>query len=373
MAKKLAKVPRLPKKTLTAQTKIKSTNTRRMYILAGCYYLVTKGWSFHFSKEQRIAEKLNHFFPIQKIWNENGVTIFDKDCEYELIQEGKKAKLKFDKEGIPIKKEVTETSGKQNKKRLVYNELVVMNIINEYYMKYYNEIGKDISLTHTKVSKNTISSQQYTKLPLVKKDGKLIGIFNKIDVLNTTGSLVYDFLFQYLTRERGSQTKYEGVFIGDICYLKKTTYGNNILGFSKEMFLDQFIDESKFKYFNDQVNSPSLVSCLSITSLQQLNGDVKIPQLEVYTDINDSMEDDILNNSIDSHFVEHQNIVFDYSSLEVNNGEVLHQIDCPCNKVIESNSSVDMNIYENNEEYLQADHYSDMGLKEYGFIQGIYY
>ncbi|GAB1222396.1 hypothetical protein ENUP19_0107G0005 [Entamoeba nuttalli] len=423
MAKRVDKVPRLPKETLTAQTKMKSTNTRRMYILAGCYYLMTKGWSFLFSKEQRIAEKLNHFFPIQKIWNENGVTIFDKDCEYELIQEGKEAKLKFDTEGIPIEAGRVVISGKQDKKRLVYNELVVMNILNEYYRKY-NEVKNDNKLAHTKVSKSAISSQQYTELPLVKKDGKLIGIFNKIDVLNTTGSLVYDFLCQYLTKERGSQTKYEGVFIGDICYLKKTTYGNNILGFSKEMFLDQFIDESKFNCFNDQVNSPSLVSCLSITSLQQLNEDVKIPQLEVYTNINGSMEDNLLYNNIDSHFVEHQNTVFDCSSLEVNNGEVflvnndevfdysnevlpvnsgavlpinnnslqvnngevfpvnnsevLHQIEGSSNEGVilqnnESKTYVYMKRYENNEEYLQPDHHSDMGIKEYGFIQGMYY
>ncbi|GAB1228114.1 hypothetical protein ENUP19_0374G0030 [Entamoeba nuttalli] len=337
MAKKLDKVPRLPKETTNAQTKMKSTNTRRMYILAGCYYLVTKGWSFLFSKEQRIAEKLNHFFPIQKIWNENGVTIFDKDCEYELIQERKEAKLKFDTEGIPIEAGRVVISGKPDKKRLVYNELVVMNILNEYYMKY-NELGSDISLTHTKVSKNTISSQQYTKLPLVKKDGT-IHIYNKIEVLNTTGSLVYDFLCQYLTKERGSQTKYEGVFIGNKGCLKKTTYGNNILGFSKEMFLDQFIDESKFKCFNDQVSSPSLVSCLSITSLQQLNEDVKIQQPENPTNINGSMEDNLLNNNIDSHFVEHQSTDVDCSSLQVNSGEVLPRFECLSNKVVTSKNN----------------------------------
>ncbi|GAB1224089.1 hypothetical protein ENUP19_0172G0044 [Entamoeba nuttalli] len=377
MAKKLAKVPRLPKETSTVQTKINSTDTRRMYILAGCYYLMTKGWSFLFSKEQRIAEKLNHFFPIQKIWNENGVTIFEKDCEYEVeAQEGKEAKLKFDPEGIPIKKKEIVVGGKQDKERLVYNEFVVMNILNEYYRKYYNEIGRDISLTHTKTSKNTISSQQYTELPLVKKDGT-IHIYNKIEVLNTTGSSVYAFLCQYLTKERGSQTKYEGVFVGDKRYSNKTSYENNILEYSKEMFLDQFIDESNFKCFNDQVSSPSLVSCLSVASLQQLNGDVKIQQPENPTNINGSMEDNLLNNNIDSHFVEHQNTVFDYSSLEVNNGEVfpvnfsemLSQIEGSSDKVIESNSSVDMNRYENNEEYLQQDHHSDMGLKEYVFVQ----
>ncbi|GAB1219681.1 hypothetical protein ENUP19_0041G0027 [Entamoeba nuttalli] len=376
MAKKLAKVPRLPKETSTAQTKMKSTNTRRIYILAGCYYLVTKGWSFLFSKEQRIAEKLNHFFPIQKIWNENGVTIFDKDCEYELIQEGKEAKLKFDPEGIPMETGRIVVGGKPDKKRLVYNELVVMNILNEYYRKYYNEIEKDIKLAHTKVSKSAISSQQYTKLPLVKKDGT-IHIYNKIEVLNTTGTLVYDFLCQYLTKERGSQTKYEGAFVGDKRYSNKTSYENNILECSKEEFLDQAIDESKFKCFNDQVSSPSLVSCLSVASLQQLNGDVKIPQLEVYTNISGSMEDNLLYNSIGSPYFEYESTGVDYSSLQVNSGEVLpvnfsemlSQIEGSSDKVIESNSSVDMNRYENNEEYLQPDHQSDMGIKEYGFIQ----
>ncbi|BFU26568.1 hypothetical protein CL6EHI_109270 [Entamoeba histolytica] len=379
MAKRLDKVPRLQKATLTAQTKMKSTNSRRMYILAGCYYLITKGWSFLFSKEQRIAKKLHHFFPIQKIWNENGVIIFDKDFEYEVVQEEKEAKLKFDTEGIPIKKREIVISEKPDKRRLVYNELVVMNIINEYYMKY-NELGSDNSLAHTKVSKNTISSQQYTKLPLVKKDGKCIGIYKKIEVLNTTGTLVYDFLCQYLTKERGSQKKCEGVFIGDICCLNKTIYGNILLGFSKEEFLDQAIDESKFDCFNDKVSCPSLVSCLSVAPCQRLNEGVKIQPPQSPTNISNSMEDNPLNNIRGSPFVEYQSTVFDYSNkvFPINNGEILHQIEDSSNKGVipqnnESESYVDMNRYKNNKEYLQIDHLSDMGLKEYGFIQGMYY
>ncbi|EAL46141.1 hypothetical protein CL6EHI_191520 [Entamoeba histolytica] len=337
MAKRLEKVPRLPKETLTAQTKMNSTNTRRMYMLAGCYYLITKGWSFLISKEQRIAEKLHHFFPIQKIWNENKVIIFDKDCEYELIQEGKEAKLKFDKEEIPIKKEVTEKSGKQNKKKLVYNELVVMNIINECYLKY-NEIGSDNSLAHTKVSKSAISSQQYTKLPLVKKDGKCIGIFNKIEVLNTTGIQVYDFLCQYLKKEKSSQTKYESVFIGDKDCLSKTSYGN-ILLLSKEKFLDQAIDESKFNCFNDKVSSSS----------QQLNEGVKILQLEPPTNISSSMEDNPLNNIRGSPFVEHQRTVVDYSSLPVKSSEILPQFECLSNKgVISKNNKSELLYFDIN-------------------------
>ncbi|BFU25947.1 hypothetical protein CL6EHI_057810 [Entamoeba histolytica] len=379
MAKRLDKVPRLQKATLTAQTKMKSTNSRRMYILAGCYYLVTKGWSFLFSKEQRRAEKLHHFFPIQKIWNENGVIIFDKEFEYELIQEEKEAKLKFDTEGIPIMKKGTEKSGKQNKKRLVYNELVVMNIINECYLKY-NELGSDNSLAHTKVSKSAISSQQYTKLPLVKKGGKCIGIYKKIEVLNTTGTLVYDFLCQYLKKERGSQTEYEGVFIGDKDCLNKTTYGNILLVFSTEEFLDQAIDESKFDCFNDKVSCPSLVSCLSVAPCQRLNEGVKIQPPQSPTNISNSMEDNPLNNDIGSPFVEYQHTVFDYSNkvFPVKSSEVLHQIEDSSNKVVipqnnESEPCADIKRYKMTEEYLQIDHLSDMGFKEDGFVQGMYY
>ncbi|GAB1222972.1 hypothetical protein ENUP19_0126G0037 [Entamoeba nuttalli] len=335
--------------------------------------------------------KLNHFFPIQKIWNANKETIFDKDCEYEVeAQEGKEAKLKFDPEGVPIKKEVTETSEKQDKKRLVYNELVVMNILNELYRKY-NELGSDNSLAHTKTSKNTISSQQYTELPLVKKDGKCIGIFNKIDVLNTTGTQVYDFLCQYLKKENGSekgsqtkkekdsQKKYEGVFIGNKGCLNKTSYENNILECSKEEFLDQAIDESKFKCLDDQVSSPSLVSCLSLESSQQLKEGAKIQPPQSPTNISNSMEDNLLYNDIGSPLFEYQSTCVDCSSsqvnisavLPVNFSEMLSQIEGSSDKVIESNSSVDMNRYENNEEYLQPDHQSDMGIKEYGFIQGM--
>ncbi|BFU24515.1 hypothetical protein CL6EHI_017900 [Entamoeba histolytica] len=384
MAKRIDKVTTTPKEISPAETKMKSTNTRRMYILAGCYYLVTKGWSFLISKEQRRAEKLHHFFPIQKIWNENKVIILDKEFEYEVVQEGKEAKLKFDTEGIPIKKEVTETSENPDKKKLVYNELVVMKIINECYLKY-NELGSDNSLAHTKVSKNTISSQQYTKLPLVKKDGKCIGIFNKIEVLNTTGIQVYDFLCQYLKKEKSSekekdsqtkkekdsQTKYESVFIGDKDCLNEKPYGN-ILLLSKEKFLDQAIDESKFKCLDNQVSSSS----------QQLNEDVEIQQPQSPTNISSSMEDNLLYNDIGSPLFEYQSTVANCSLLSVkisvalpaNFREMLSQFECLSkNGVItqnnESESCVDMNRYENNEEYLQPDHLSDMGFKEYGFVQ----
>ncbi|EMS15155.1 hypothetical protein KM1_320090, partial [Entamoeba histolytica HM-3:IMSS] len=202
------------------------------------------------------------------------------------------------------------------------------------------------------------------------KGGKCIGIYKKIEVLNTTGTLVYDFLCQYLKKERGSQTEYEGVFIGDKDCLNKTTYGNILLVFSTEEFLDQAIDEIKFNCLNDQVSS----------STQQFNEGVKIPQLESHTNISNSMEDNPLNNGRGSPFVEYQHTVFDYSNkvFPVKSSEVLHQIEDSSNKVVipqnnESEPCADIKRYKMTEEYLQIDHLSDMGFKEDGFVQGMYY
>ncbi|EMS14511.1 hypothetical protein KM1_334020 [Entamoeba histolytica HM-3:IMSS] len=94
------------------------------------------------------------------------------------------------------------------------------------------------------------------------------------------------------------------------------------------------------------------------------------------------MEDNLLYNDIGSPLFEYQSTVANCSSLSVkisvalpaNFREMLSQIECLSkNGVItqnnESESCVDINRYENNEEYLQIDHQSDMGFKEYGFVQ----
>ncbi|EDR30266.1 hypothetical protein EDI_203440 [Entamoeba dispar SAW760] len=234
-----------------ALMKIQSTNKRRKYILSGCYYLITKGWSFLFSKEKRIAGKLDHFFPIQKIWNQNGVIMFDENLEYDLIKaETGVVLLNFDNKGIPIKKTSIEDKI-ENKKKLNYNELVIMNILNEYYNKY-KDIGCNTKLLYTKSSKYGVSSQQYQKLPLVNKDGEVIGVYKNEEVLEKIGTPVYNFLCSYLLKTNTPQLK--GLFKTlqqELDIISHSGSSENILSYNN---IDSHFSDNQYTQIDNNVS-----------------------------------------------------------------------------------------------------------------------
>ncbi|EDR26076.1 hypothetical protein EDI_109250 [Entamoeba dispar SAW760] len=303
--------------------KIKPINKRRKYILSGCYYLITKGWSFLFSKEKRTAKKLDHFFPIQKIWNQSGVIMFDENLEYDLIKaETGVVQLNFDNEGIPIKKTSIETDKTKKKKKLTYNELVIMNILNEYYNKY-KDIGCNTKLLYTKSSKDGVSSQQYQELPLVNKDGEVIGVYKNEEVLEKIGTPVYNFLCSYLLKTYKHQSK--GLFIGNKDYYNEISNNiiidQNTIKLSKEEFLeDPIFDEYQFNCINDHISSQVLehCSCIGSEPFQQLDKYTETLQQELQISHSDSPEDILSTDNMDSHFGDHQYTQTDHNVSLIN-------------------------------------------------------
>ncbi|EDR28131.1 hypothetical protein EDI_178360 [Entamoeba dispar SAW760] len=351
-----------------ALMKIQSTNKRRKYILSGCYYLITKGWSFLFSKEKRIAGKLDHFFPIQKIWNQSGVIMFDENLEYDLIiTETGVVQLNFDNEGIPIKKTPIETD--KTKKKLTYNELVIMNILNEYYNKY-EDIGRNTKLLYTKKSKKTLTSQQYQELPLVNKDGEVIGVYKNEEVLEKIGTPVYNFLCSYLLKTNTPQSK--GLFVGNKDYYNEisnnnnTNYQNNIK-LSKEEFLeDPIFDEYQFNCINDHISSQVLEHCSYIESkpFQQLDKYVETLQQELQIISHSGSSENILStDNIDSHFSDYTYTQTDHNASLINaDPRLVNFENSNYNETVSQNPDfVDTNYFTAMDcDYLQADSVRDV-------------
>ncbi|EDR28349.1 hypothetical protein EDI_102140 [Entamoeba dispar SAW760] len=367
---------------LHALMKIQSTNKRRKYILSGCYYLITKGWSFLFSKEKRIAGKLDHFFPIQKIWNQNGVIMFDENLEYDLIKAEKGiVELNFDNEGIPIKKTPIEDKI-ENKKKLNYNELVIMNILNEYYNKY-EDIGRNTKLLYTKKSKKVLTSQQYQELPLVNKDGEVIGVYKNEEVLEKIGTPVYKFLCSYLLKTNTHQSK--GLFVGNKDYYNEISNTNindqNNIKLSKEKFLeDSIFDEYQFNCINDHISSQVLEHCSYIGSepFQQLNKYAETLQQELDIISHSGSSENILSyNNIDSHFIDNQYTQTDHNVSLINVDPGLMNFEnLNYNEAMPQNNPdvVDISCFSKiNCDYLQPDYLSEISFEKCGFIQNIYH
>ncbi|EDR25619.1 hypothetical protein EDI_297440 [Entamoeba dispar SAW760] len=383
MSKRTVKATKSQKENnLSSLMKLKSTNNKRKYILSGCYYLITKGWSFLFSKEKRTAKKLDHFFPIQKIWNQNGVIMFDENLEYDLIiTETGVVQLNFDNEGIPIKKTSIETDKTKNKKKLNYNELVIMNILNEYYNKY-EDIGCYTKLLYTKSSKNGVSSQQYQKLPLVNKDGEVIGVYKNEEVLEKIGTPVYNFLCSYLLKTYKHQSK--GLFIGNKDYYNEISNNNNTndqnnIKLSKEKFLEYPIfDEYQFNCINDHISSQVLEHCSYIESepFQQLDKYTEALQQELDIISHSGSSENILSyNNIDSHFIDNQYTQTDNNVLLINVDPGLMNFEnLNYNETISQNNPdfVDISCFAKiNCDYLQPDSLSEMSFEKCGNNNGI--
>ncbi|EDR27972.1 hypothetical protein EDI_011790 [Entamoeba dispar SAW760] len=366
--------------TLHALMKIQSTNKRRKYILSGCYYLITKGWSFLFSKEKRIAGKLDHFFPIQKIWNQNGVIMFDENLEYDLIKaETGVVQLNFDNEGIPIKKTSIETDKTKKKKKLTYNELVIMNILNEYYNKY-KDIGCNTKLLYTKSSKDGVSSQQYQELPLVNKDGEVIGVYKNEEVLEKIGTPVYSFLCSYLLKTNTPQSK--GLFIGNKDYYNEISNNNindqNNIKLSKEEFLEYPIfDEYQFNCINDHISSQVLehYSYIGSEPFQQLNKYAEALQQELDIISHSGSPEDILSyNNIDSHFGDHQYTQTDHNVSLINvDPRLVNFENSNYNEAMPQKNLdfVDISCFIAMDDCFQEDYPSETSFIEHGFIQNI--
>ncbi|EDR25105.1 hypothetical protein EDI_110470 [Entamoeba dispar SAW760] len=209
-------------KTKPMQSKVSkqiSIQNQRLYVICGCYYLIMKGWTILFSSEKRSAKSYDHFFPINKMWDKNGVLVFsdEKDYEIETLPNGSVVLILND-EGIPISIENQNRSRMNNKK---YKEIVIMNILNAFYNKFEKMDARGIKIISTKKSNKNLSSFRYQLIPLVNEEGELVNFVDYNKMKDTIGTPMYRLLCSLLMKKRGQGPPCKYLLVGNESWLNE--------------------------------------------------------------------------------------------------------------------------------------------------------
>ncbi|EKE40674.1 hypothetical protein ENUP19_0324G0002 [Entamoeba nuttalli] len=150
--------------TKQALTRRNATNSLYQY-LGACVYTSIKSfhWQFLITKSKRSSQRMLAYFPIKKILDENGRTIFDEGINY-LVTDGK---LDFDKNGMMIEdpKENKNDNPKTSIK-MRNNQLILMHLFNEMFKrKSLVDPKVRVECTKSAIGTEKLTSKRLSSLP----------------------------------------------------------------------------------------------------------------------------------------------------------------------------------------------------------------
>ncbi|EDR24967.1 hypothetical protein EDI_275400 [Entamoeba dispar SAW760] len=202
-----------------ALTRRNATNSLYQY-LGACIYTSIKSfhWQFLITKSKRSSKRMLAYFPIKKILDENGKTIFDDGINYSVTN----GKLDFDKNGFMIedpkenKFDNLKTSAKMRS-----NQLILMHLFNEMF-KRKNLVDPKVRVECTKSATGTekLTSKRLSSLPMFDSKSNRFISEKRETVEQTIGMKVHKLLSIFFQ----NSNKVTTIFIGSIDCTKESNF-----------------------------------------------------------------------------------------------------------------------------------------------------